>query len=97
MKKTSAAETDEFDSNAETEILIENTPRRMSDHKIETSRSVSVTRQIKAATDPLTQQLAHLFQLMQELRNEQAHRRHEETASSRSAISSSGSAGRSDT
>ena len=81
--------------------MIENTPRRMSDHEVEASPSVSVTSeevawQVKAVTDPLTQQLAHLCELMQELRNEQAHRRHEEIASSRAASSSSGSAGRSD-
>ena len=68
---------------------------------METSSSVSVTseevvRQIKALTDPLTQQLAHLCELMQELRNEQAHRRHEETASSRAARASTSIAGRSD-
>ena len=65
------------------------------------SSSVSVTseevaRQIKAATDPLTQQLAHLYESMQELKNEQAHRRHEETASSRTASTSAGSTNRSD-
>ena len=74
----------------------------MSDLKAETSPSVSVTsegvaRQIKAVTDPLTQQLAHLCELRQKLRNEQAHRCHEEAASPRAASTSTGSAGRSDT
>ena len=64
----------------------------MSDLETGTSPSVSVmseevARQTKAVTDHLTQQLAHLCELMQELRNEQAHRRHEETAS-RAASSS---------
>ena len=72
----------------------------MSDPETETSPSVSVTsdevaRQIKAVVDPLTQQLAHLCELMQEVRNEQAPRRHEETASSRAASKSTGSAGQS--
>ena len=67
----------------------------------ETSSPASVTsgevaRPIKAVTNPFTPQLAHLCELMQELRNEQAHRRREETASSRAASSSTGSAGRSD-
>ena len=74
----------------------------MSDHKIETSPSVSVTsgevaRQMKAVTDRLTQQLALLCELMQELREEQLNRRHKETASSRTTSSTLGSAGRSDT
>ena len=60
---------------------------------METSPKVSVTfeevaRQIKAVTDPPTQQLVHFCELMQELMNEQAHRRHEETASSRTASTS---------
>ena len=68
----------------------------MSDPKTETSSSVSVTFeevacQIKAATDPLTQRLANLCELMQELKNEQTNRRHEETASSRTASTSAGS------
>ena len=73
----------------------------MSDPKTETSSSVSVTseevaRQIKTATDLLTQQLANLCELMQELKNEQANRRHEETASSRTARTSAGSTSWSD-
>ena len=64
-------------------------------------QSVSVTseevvRQIRAVTDPLSQQLAHLCELMREHRNEQANRRHKETASSRAASSSSSSVGWSD-
>ena len=73
----------------------------MSEDEIETSpcasvTSVEVARQIKAVTDPITQHLAHLCELMQELRNEQAHRLREKTASSRAAGSSAGSVGRSD-
>ena len=98
MKRTLVVETDEVDSSTETESLIEITPRRMSDHEVETSSSVSVTseevaRQIKVVTDPLTQQSAHLCELLLELRNEQAQRHHEETAPSIAANSSSGSAG----
>ena len=81
---------------------MENTPKSMSDHEVETSPSVSVTseevaRQIEAVLDPISQQLAHLSELMQELRIEQAHRYHEKTASSKAASSSSGGAGWSDT
>ena len=102
MKRTVAVETEDIDSSTETESWIEHTPRRMSDHEIETSSSVFVTseevaRQIKAVTDPLSQQVAHLCELLRELRNEQVNRRHEETASSGAASSSSGSVGRSDT
>ena len=102
MKRYVAVETEETDSSTETESLTENTPRRMSYHKIETSSSASVrseevARQIKAVTDPLTQQLAHhLYELLQELGNQQAHRRHEEAASLRAASSYTGSASRSD-
>ena len=101
MKKAVAIETDEIDSSTETESLITNTPRRLSDHEKETSPSVSfmseeVARQIKSVANPLIQKLAHLCQPMPELRNEQVNRHHEETASSRAANSSSGSAGLSD-
>ena len=70
----------------------------MSDPITETSSSVSVTseevaRQIEAETDSLTQQLAHLCVLMDELRNVHAHRRHKETASSRAASKSTSSTG----
>ena len=73
----------------------------MSDPEIETSSSEAVTfedveRQIRAVTDPLTQQLAHLCELMKELRDVQTHRRHEETVSSRTAGTSAGSTSRSD-
>ena len=71
----------------------------MSDPENETSSSVSVTseevaRQIKTVRDPLTQQLAHLCELVKELRNEKAHRRHEETASPRATSTSEGSTSR---
>ena len=101
MRRAVAVETDEIDCSSKTDSLIKNTTRRMSDHEIETSPSVSATfgevaRQIKPVADPLTQQLAHLCELMQDVRIEQVHRRHEETASSRAASSSSGSDGLSD-
>ena len=66
---------------------------------METSPFESVTfedveSQIRTITDPLTQQLAHLCELMKDLRDAQAHRRHEETASSRAAGTSTGSTSR---
>ena len=101
MKKSVAVETEETDSSTETENLLEHAPRRMSNPENQTSSSVSVTseevaRRIKAVTDPLIQQLTHLCELMRELRNEQPHRRHEETASSRTVSASTGNVGRSD-
>ena len=69
MKRALAVEIEENDSSIETESLLARTPRRMSDPEIETSPSEAVTsedveRQIRAVTDPLTQQLAHLCELM---------------------------------
>ena len=101
MKRSVAVEIDETDSSTETESLLEHTPRRMSDLENETSPSESVSsedvaRQIKAVKDPLTQQLALLWELLKELRDEQALRRHEETASSRAASTSTGRKSRSD-
>ena len=71
--------TDDTDSSTETEDLIANTPSGISDHELGFSSSVSVTsediaQQIKAVSDLLTQQLAHLCELMLELRNEQMSR-----------------------
>ena len=68
----------------------------MSDPEIETSPSEAVTsedvaRKIGAVTDSLTEQLAHLCELMKELRHGQTHRRHEATARSRAASTSTGS------
>ena len=97
MKRSVAVEPEETDGSTETGSLLEKTlTSRMSDPKTETSSSVSVTSeevacQIKAATDPLTQPLANLCELMQELKNEKANRRHEETASSRIAGTFAGS------
>ena len=90
MKRTKSFETDDTVSSTESGSWIENTPGRTSDHEIETSTSVSVTpeevaRQIRAVTDPFSQQLAHLCELMRELKNEQANRRHEQTTFSRIA------------
>ena len=58
----------------------------MSEREVETLSSVSVTseevaRQIRAVNDPLTQQLAHLCELMRDFYNEQSSRHHEETSS----------------
>ena len=87
MKGTVAVETDDIVSKTETESSLKNTPRGMSDHEIETSLGVfgtseELARKMKKVTDPLPQQLAHLCDIMGELRNEQVNRRHEETASS---------------
>ena len=65
MKRSVAVEIDETDSSTETESLLGYTPKRMSNLETETSSSEAVTpedfeRQIRAVTDPLTQQLAHL-------------------------------------
>ena len=100
MERSFAVEPEETDSSTETESLLKKTWRRVSDPETDTSTCVSVTsgevaRQIKAVIDPLTHQLAHFCQLMQELRNELAPRRHEETTSSRAASKSTGSAGQS--
>ena len=102
MKKFVKVETEETNCSPETESLLENTPGRMWNHKIETVSNVSVTseevaRHIKAATDPYTQQLAHLYELMQELKVEQPHSRNEETASSGAAKTSADSTSWSDT
>ena len=96
IKRTIGIETDDIVSTTETERLIEHTLKRMSDHKLETSPSVSITfeegtQQFVADIDPLTQQLPHVFDLMRGLKIEQVNRRHEDTTSSRTASSSSGS------
>ena len=101
MKTSVAVETKENDSSTETESLLAHTPRRMSDPEIETSSSEAVTsedveRQIRAVTDPLTQQLGHLCELMKELRDAHTHKHHEETASSRATRSSTGGTNLSD-
>ena len=101
MKRSVAVENEETDSCTETESLLGHDPKRMSDPEYETSSGEVVTsedveRQIRAVTDPLTQQLAHLYELMKELRDAQTHRRQEETASSRTVSSSSSSTRRSD-
>ena len=90
MSRSVAVETEENDNSTETNVLLED---------METSPSLSVTseevvRYIKKVIYPLIQQLDHLCELMQELRNEQAHRRYEQTASSRAASTSTGNAGR---
>ena len=95
MKRSVAVETEENDSSTEIESLLAHTPRRMFDPKIETSSCEAITsedveHQIRAVIDPLTQQLAHLCELMKELRDAHTHRRHEETAFSRATSSSTG-------
>ena len=96
MKRSVAVETVEHDSSFGIESLIEYTPRIMSDPGNDPALSVSVTsedveRQIKAVTDLITQQLPHICESMKELGDEQAHRRHEETASSGATSLSTGS------
>ena len=90
MKRTIGIETDNKESSTETESIIAITPCGITDYEIENSLSLSVTsekvaRQIRAVIDPLTLQLAPLCELLSELKNEQANRRHERTASFRAA------------
>ena len=65
----------------------------MSDHEIENSSRFSVTseevaQKIRPVTELLApQQLAHICELMRELKNEQTNRRYEETASFRATSS----------
>ena len=101
MKRTVAVETDDIDRSAKIASLMGITLGRVSDHEIETSPSVSVTseevaQKIKAVTDLLSQQIAHLCEFMRELGNEQVNRRHKDTACSRADSSSWGSGSRSD-
>ena len=70
----------------------------MSGNKFEKPSSNCVTvdkvaRQIEAVTGLLAQQLESICQLMQELKNEQSGRDHEETTSFRATIPLSGSGG----
>ena len=69
MKKSRAVETEETDKSNETGSLIENTKRNMSYQEVETSTRVSgtsqeVARQMKAVTDPPTQHLSQLCELI---------------------------------
>ena len=99
MKGPVAVETEETDCSTETESLLGHTPRRMSDPKIEKPSSEAVTLEnvedhlLKRSpvTNPFIQQLAHLCELMKELRDAKTLRRHKETASSRIASTSAGS------
>ena len=73
----------------------------MSDHETENSSSASViseevAQQIRAVVDPVLQQLHHICKSMCEMKNKQAKRPHEETASFRGATSLSGSGSRSE-
>ena len=93
MKRTICTETDDIESSVESESLIANTPGSMSDHENEKPSGVSirpeeVAGQIRALTDLLKQQSAHLCELMRELMNEQTNRRHEETTSFKVSSSS---------
>ena len=90
MKKTAGVETGDTDSSTEIERLIINTPSRLSEQEVQNSKSASVMSeevacQMKAITDPLTQQLAHLYQVLHELKNEQASRRHQDASSFKTA------------
>ena len=95
MTRSVVVQTEENDKSTETESLLAHTPRRMLDPEIETSSSEAVSsedveHQIRAVTELLTQKLVHLCELTKELRDALAHRRHEETASSRALNSSIG-------
>ena len=102
MQRSICTKMDDIESSTETESLIASTLTSMSDHEVDNTRSVSVTSEevawrIRVVTDSLTQQLAHLCELMCELKNEQANRRYEATTSFRDTCFSSGSGSRSDT
>ena len=101
MKRSVAVETEQNHSSTETENLRAHTAKRKSDPNIETSPSGVVTsedveRHVRDVIDVLTQQLAHLCEIKKDLRDAHAHRRHEETASSRATTSSTGGRSRSD-
>ena len=101
MKRAIGTETDDIVSSNEAASLMANTPSRMSDHEAENSSNVSVTswevaREVRAVTDPLTQQLPHICELLRRFNNEQAKRYPEETASFTASGSTSGSDSRSD-
>ena len=85
MKRTIGTEPEDTDSSFKAENLVTKTPGGISDHEVKNSSSLSVMAgeaawQNKVVTDPLTQQLAHLWELMRELKNKQSSRPHEETA-----------------
>ena len=86
MKRSISTETEKLNVSTETDSLIINTPYRMSNHQTESLSASSimsedVARQINAVTDSLTQQMARLFELMRELKQEKANRSHGETHS----------------
>ena len=79
MKGTLITETNDVDKN-----LTANAPGGISDPDVENSLSVCVTpkefpRQIRAVSDPCTQQLAHLCELTGESKNDRVDRRLGET------------------
>ena len=97
MKRTISFEIDNIESSTETESRVLKTLSGISNHKAQNSPSVCVTshevvRLTRAATNPLTQQLGHFCELMRELKNEQANRRHEDITSFRAAGSTSAAA-----
>ena len=76
MQRSIATNMDDIESCTETVNLIASTPSRLSDHEVDKTRSVSITCeevvwQIRVVTDPLTQQLAHLCELICELKKKQ--------------------------
>ena len=101
LRRSVTVEAEQTDSSAEIGSLLEKTPRPTSDPETESSPSVfftsrEVARQIRTATDLLTQQLTHFWELIQELKNKHAHRHQEGTASTIAASSPTGISGRSD-
>ena len=86
MKKFVAVETEGTESSTETRSLPAHTPRRMSDPEIETSSSEALTsedveRRIRTVEDPLPQQLAHLCEILIELRETETRILDEHTSS----------------
>ena len=93
MKRTIGNEIDNIESSTEIERIIAFSLSRILDREPKNSSSVSVTfkevaRQLKVITDPLTQQLSQLCDLVRESKNKQDKKGHNRAASSTSGTGS---------
>ena len=75
MKRTVSTETKDIDSTKTESLIRKKTPNAMADHEPENSSctfvtSEKVTWQIKAMTDPHTQQMKRLCEILQEVEEE---------------------------
>ena len=75
MKKAVSTETNNIDSSTQTESILVNASRRMSDNETENTTSDSVTfkkvaSEIKDITDVLSRQLERLWELIKELKDD---------------------------